>query len=133
MLLKDGRVLVLISLFQPETLLWAPLLVVPLFSGNAITLSSLVHQGGRSNPAQISFNLVLPSNALGYGEGIQPVREQVPVSHIQGRHEHPSSLPSPRVAGIQQLNIPVKAWPASRSHLFWGARKDLALFRFSCR
>lgn len=109
----------LTSLFQPITLSWAPLLVVPLFSGNAITLSSLVHQGGRSNPAQISSNLVLPSNALGCREGIQPVREQVPASPIQGRHQHPSA-PAGRVAGIQHLDIPVRAWPASWSHLFGG-------------
>lgn len=125
----------LTSLFQPERFSWAPLLVVALFSGNAITLSSLVHQGGRSNPAQISFNLVLPCNALGCREGIQPVREQVPASPIQGRHEHPSALPSPcRQHGWHSaLKHPSESLACQLESPFWGAGMDLALFRLSCR
>lgn len=123
MFLKDSCVLVLISLFQPETLFWAPLLVVPLFLSNVITLSSFVHQGGRSNPAQISFNLVLPSNALGYGEGIQPVKEQVSDAPIQGGHEHPSALPSPcRQGGWHSaLRHPSEGLACQLESPFWGA------------
>lgn len=41
----------------------------------------------------------------------------------------PFPAPAGRVAGIQHLDIPVRVWPASWSHLFG----EQPLFRLSCR
>lgn len=101
----------------------------------AITLFSLVHQGGESNPAQISFNLVLPSNALGCGDRIQPAREQVPAFTSRVGTSIPQPLPSPCMWGgwCQALKQPSESVGFWLEMSFWKGKKDLAVLRWSCQ